>query len=166
MAPQHQWFVTTVINCFSEFSEILLFNDVTSGKIISCLCDIFTHSGNPNIVTINNGPQFTSSKFATFLWECVIKHGCTTVYNPQQNNVVESVNKYLKHGIQTFQAVQKTFANGITELLSNYHTTSLTPEGLSPAEHLYHCRIWTNYHHCLSCTKRTTQITDRHCIIT
>ena len=45
VAPQHQRFVTTAIDCFSKFPEILLSNDVTSGKIISWLCDIFARFG-------------------------------------------------------------------------------------------------------------------------
>ena len=134
VAPQHQRFVTTAIDCFSKFPEILLSNDVTSGKIISWLCDIFARFGNPDVVTTDNSPQFTSAEFAAFLRERDIKHERTAVYNPQQNSVVESFNKYLKHGIQMFQAAHKTFANGITELLFNYRSTSLTPEGLSPAD--------------------------------
>ena len=68
----------------------------------------------------------------------------TVVYNPQQNGIVECFNRYLKYGIQTFQAAYKPFKTGVTKLLFNYRSTSLTPNMPSPAELLFNRRIRTN----------------------
>ena len=39
----------------------------------------------------------------SFLSSRDIKHETIEVYNLQQNGIVEGFNRYLKHGVQTFQ---------------------------------------------------------------
>ena len=122
----------------------MLSNDITSGRFISWLQEVFAHFRNPDTIMTDNGTQFASSEFATFLQEQDIKHEQTVVYNPQQNGIVECFNRYLKYGIQTFQAAHKPFKTGVTKLLFNYCSTSLTPNMPSPAELLFNQCIRTN----------------------
>jgi transposase InsO family protein len=163
-APQHQRFVTTAIDCYSNFPEVLLSNDITSAKLIAWLRTIFARFGNCDTVYTDNGPQFTSAEFTDFLKERDIKHECSAVYNPTQNSVVESFNRYIKYGAQTFQAAHKPFQEGITELLFNYRSTGLTPNGQSPSELLCNRRMRTNYQPATRTTKKVTNIDDtREC---
>ena len=144
-APRHQRFVTTVIDHASGCPEVLLSNDITSSKIITRLAEVFTRFGNPTVIVSDNGRQFISEEFTNFLASRDIQQQRAAVYNPQQNNLVESFNRFLKHGIQTFNAAKKDFATGIQELLFSYRTTSATPDGKSPAEIMLGRRPRTNF---------------------
>ena len=64
------------------------------------------------------------------------------------------INKYLKHGIQTFQAAHKTFANGITELLFNSRTSHWRAS--APLNVFTTAEYGQIVNHRLSRTKRTT----------
>ena len=93
----------------------------------------------------DNGPQMVSEEMENFLASRDIKHETTAVYNPQQNGMVESFNRYLKHGVQTFSTGKINFENGINELLFSYRATSPTPETKSPGELMFHRRMRTTY---------------------
>ena len=133
-APRHQRFVIVIIDYASGIPKILLSDDITSQRLIRWLKEIFARYGNPAILLTDNGRQFISDEFEAFLHERDILHWKTAVYNPQQNGKVESFNRYLKHGIQTFNSSRKDFATGLQELLFSFRATSASPNGKSPAE--------------------------------
>lgn len=144
-APQHQRFLTVVVDYKSGFPEVLLSGDITSTKIISWLRELFARYGNPAILVSDNGRQFCSDQFEQFIQQRDILHWKTPVYDPRPNGKVEAFNRFLKHGIQTFFASRKEFATGIQELLLSYRSTSATPDGDTPAEQFLHRRIRTDY---------------------
>ena len=144
IAPRHQRFVTTIIDYATGYPEILLSDDITSGRLIKWLTEVFARFGNPAIAITDNGRQFVSDEFTNFLRSRDIQQQRTAVYNPQQNGRVEAFNRYLKHGTQTFNSAKKEFAAGIQELLFSYRATSATPGGSSPAELFLGRRIRTN----------------------
>ena len=144
-APRNQRFITVAIDYHSGFPEVLLSDEITSTRLIQWLTETFARFGNPAIVVTDNGRQFISHEFETFLRERDILHWRSAVYNPQQNGKVEAFNRFLKHGTQTFDAAKKNFREGIQELLYAYRATSPTPDGQSPAELLLGRRIRTNF---------------------
>ena len=144
-APRHQRFITVVIDYATCYPEILLSGDITSGRIICWLTEVFARFGNPDIIVSDNGPQFTSTTFTDFLKARDIFHWTAAVYNPQQNGKVEAFNRYLKQGVQTFCAARKNFAMGLQELLFSFRTTSSSADGQSPAELMFHRRLRTNF---------------------
>ena len=101
-APRHQRFVTTVIDHASGYSEVLLSTNIT------WLTEVFARFGNPAVIVSDNGRQFISEEFTNFLASRDIQQQRAAVYNPQQNGLVELFNRFLKHGIQTFNAAKKT----------------------------------------------------------
>ena len=134
-APMHLKNIVVIIDHYSNFPEILCTTEITSQKIISWLSEVFARYGNPSNLISDNGPQFVSKEFTDFLQSCDIRHLRIAVYNPQQNGRVEVFNRYLKHGVQTFNINHTPWSEGLQRLLSNYRFTSLTPEtGTSPAE--------------------------------
>ena len=144
-APQHQRFVTVVIDYHSGFPEVLLSGEITSTRIIRWLTEIFARYGNPSIIVSDNGRQFVSEEFKSFLRHRDILHWTAAVYNPQQNGKVEAFNRFLKHGVQTFNTAKKAFEDGIQELLFSYRATCPTSDRPSPAELLFGRRIRTNF---------------------
>jgi hypothetical protein len=82
---------------------------------------------------MDNGPQFTSAEFEDFLAKKDIHHYRTSVYNPQENGLVEAFNKVLKYGVQAFQASGKSWEDGLRDLLTSYRAAP-NETGQSPGE--------------------------------
>ncbi len=53
---------------------------------------------------MDNGPQFVSAEFQLFLEEQGVKPLMASVFNPQENGLVERWNWMLKYGVQAFCA--------------------------------------------------------------
>jgi hypothetical protein len=144
-APHHQRFIVVLIDYMSSFPEVLLTGEVTSTKIITWLRQVFARFGNPDILVSDNGTNFISDEFANFLRSRDIIHQPVPVYNPERNGKVEAFNKYLKQGVQTFQASHTLFHDGINELLFNYRATAPTAHDESPAKRLFGHDIRQNF---------------------
>ena len=95
-------YLVMAVDSTSGFPKGLSTKSTSSNIIIHWLSDLFARYGNPNAVLTDNGPQFISTEFQTFLWGLDIHHYTAAVYNPQENGQVEGFNRYLKFGIQTF----------------------------------------------------------------
>ncbi len=132
-APANERFIVVLLDQFSNFPEVLLTGDVTSTRIINWLRDHFGRYGNPNVLLTDNGPQFVSGEFTSFLHNRNITHWRTANYNPQENGQVEVFNRYLKYGAQAFTADNQTWKDGVRSLLINYRGTP-NSSGKSPAE--------------------------------
>ena len=63
---------------------------------------------NPAVAITDNCWQFVSGEFITFLQSRDIQLQRTAVYNPQQNDWVESFNRHLKYGVRTFNTAKKS----------------------------------------------------------
>ena len=136
-APHNMKFIVVLIDYYSKFPEILCTTDITSARIIKWLKEIFARYGNPIRLVSDNGPQFISSEFINFLHARDIEHERSPVYHPQHNGLVEVFNRYIKHGVQTFQASSTQWSDGLHDLLFHFRATSPTPDGKSPAELLF-----------------------------
>ena len=137
IAPQHSKFIVVLMDYHSKFPEILMTPTVTSEKIIAWLDEIFARYGLPSQLVSDNGPSFVSEKFKTYLQENNIQHIRTSVYNPQENGLVERFNQYLKTHIQAFYASNEPWIQGINALLRHFRATSPTAEGSSPCELMF-----------------------------
>ena len=133
-APCHLCFNVVLIDYFSKYPEVLSTSDTTSTNIIRWLKDIFAHYGNPSTLVSDNGPQFISAEFESFLQSCDIAHECSPVYWPQYNGLVEVFNQYINHNIQTFNSSHVKWLDGIRDALFQFRATAPTPDGKSPAE--------------------------------
>ena len=136
-APSHLKFIVVLIDNCSKFPEILCTSDITSKKITHWLSEIFARYGNPAKIITDNGPQFKSKDFNDFMQNRDILHESTPVYTPQQNGFVESFNRYLKHGVQTFEDSHQQWLEGLYKLLSQFRSTSSMPNLPSPAEKFF-----------------------------
>ena len=137
-APTHAKYIVVVIDNYSKFPEILCTTDITARKITTWLSELFSRYGNPAKLISDNGPQFRCEEFSSYLLGRDILHECTPVYTPQRNAFVETFNKFLKHGIQTFGRSHQPWKEGLNQLLAQFRSTSSGQDELCPAEKLFH----------------------------
>ncbi len=126
--------IVALVDYYSKFPEILITRKTTSDVIITWLDGIFARYGLPDKITTDNGPQFISHSFESFLELRDILHIKTSIYNPQENGLVEAFNKPLKTAVQTLTDDGLPFEQGINTFLAHFRATAPTPVSQSPAE--------------------------------
>ena len=75
----------TLTDYFSKLPEVAFTSQVTSAAVIKFLTPVFSRDGNPQELISDNGSQFVSTEFETFLQERNNKHCCSSMYYPQAN---------------------------------------------------------------------------------
>ena len=81
------------VDCFSNFWETERLRDTKAFTCVRKLKSHFARNGIPEIVTSDNGPQFTSSQFALFTREWGFKHRTSSLHQQQANGQAESAVK-------------------------------------------------------------------------
>ena len=100
--------VFVVIDCYSRYFEIDVIETMTSPKIIASLNRMFTTCGLPLSITSDNGPQFISDEFKSFvLCACDIRHRRVTLIWSQANGEAEIQNRALRKRIKIARAENK-----------------------------------------------------------
>ena len=107
---------------------------VTSQQIIKKLDKTFSMFGFPRKLLTDNGPQFISTEFRTYLKNHNVEHHTITPYWPQANGEVERFNRTIGKIIQCTTAEGKDWRNEIDRFLLYYRTTPHTATGVSPAD--------------------------------
>ena len=122
-----------IVDYFSRFIEVIKLRATTSKAIIDALKSVFCRYGIPETVRSDNGPQYSSSEFATFARECNFHHVTSSPLFPQSNGQVE-------RAIQTAKKLLKRSDDPYMALLA-YRSTPMPWCNLSPAELLMGRRL-------------------------
>ena len=128
----------------------------TSTKIIKAISTIFARFGVPNSLRTDNGPQFTSEEFATFLAEYSVEHCRTTPLWPQANGEVERQNRTQLKALRIAQVEGKSWETEMNKFLMAYRSTPQTSTGASPYFLMFGREMRTK----LPDLKREVQTTD------
>ena len=121
-----------LVDAHSKWPEIHEMSSTTTQKTIDILRSLFSSYGLPEQLASDNGPQFTSSEFESFMKMNGIKHIRTSPYHPASNGAVE-------HLVQTFKQAMKSASNAFTSqqqlctFLISYRNTPHTTTGETPS---------------------------------
>lgn len=134
-APHHQRFIMAAVDHFSKWPEAAVCGIVTSSAVIDFLTSLFDRYGLIEEIVTDNGVQFTSAEFQTFLKQHGIRHCRTSLYAPQANGAVERFNRVIKEGIKANMAEGRSFMTSLRQTLATYRvtphsTTNVTPSSL------------------------------------
>ena len=89
-----------IIDSYSRFPWVFVIKSTNSTAIIKKLRGIFTTFGPPNTLVSDNGRQFVSFEFESFLEELGIKHLKSPPYHPPSNGLVERFIQTFKNGVK------------------------------------------------------------------
>ena len=126
-------YLVVLIDAMSNFPEILDTKDITSSKIIKWLNQVWSRYGLPVGIITDNGPQFISDEFQSYLSSLDIHHYLTPVYYPQENGRVEVFNRTIKHGIQAITAEGTPWEEGVERIITSFRHTP-GEDNKTPAE--------------------------------
>lgn len=82
-APGDCCFAITVINYHSKWPKLTFVPQVTSRTVVQFLSAVFSKEGDPKEPVSDNGSQFLSQEFETFLSNRGIVHRRSSVYSPR-----------------------------------------------------------------------------------
>lgn len=132
-APHYQRFLVVVYDLHSKWPELTTTGSVTSQVIVEFLESLFSRWGLPQTITTDNGPQFISAEFTSYLKDRGIRHIRTALYHPQANGGVERFHQSLKNGLRAHQAQGCSFKQAICLTLLHYRATQHSTTEVSPA---------------------------------
>ena len=129
--PLDNYYFLIVVDAFSKWPEVFRMKEATAGATISNLRTLFTRLGLPRIIVSEDGPQFSSREFATFLQANGIRHFCSAPYHPQSNGLAERF-------VQTFKRAYAAGAGEpqirIDRFLFKYRASVNATTGVTPAQ--------------------------------
>ena len=91
----------TFIEHYFSYPEAHVLRKITSRNVIRVLTEIFARFGFPEEFISDNGKQFVSTEFETFLRSCGVKHASVSPYHTGSNCRLERFHRYLKKKIST-----------------------------------------------------------------
>ena len=125
-------YVFVVVDYYSRYFEVEIIKSVTSTNVIESLEKIFCTHGLPKSLKTDNGPQFASEEFGSFLKANDIQHRTSTPLWPQANGKVERQNRSLLRVLKIAQAEKKNLWVEIRKFLTAYRTTPHSTTGVTP----------------------------------
>jgi transposase InsO family protein len=135
--------VLVVVDYYSRFFEVSILKSTTALDVIDKLDEIFARFGLPESIKSDNGPQFVSAEFKSFLdMNCIVHHKSTPIW-PQANGEVERQNRSLLKAIRTAQVEQRDWRKELTKFLTAYRTTPHSTTGMAPSAMMFRYDVRT-----------------------
>lgn len=127
------------VDYFSDYWELDILPDTTSGTIVALTKTQFARFGIPETVLTDNGPQFRAESYAIFAKEWEFNHITSSPYHSQANGKAESAVKIAKRLIKK----AKRDHQDIHLAILNWRNTPSEGNNLSPVQKLHSRRTKT-----------------------
>ncbi len=126
------------VDCYSDWPDIIpMGHNTTALRLIVALKKAFCHSGVPDVIWSDQGPQFTSKMFIDFAKQWGFLHTTPSPTYPQSNSKIETTVKSMKKLIRTSWMRNCLDDGKLAQALLQYRNTPSQRDGLSPAQKLF-----------------------------
>jgi hypothetical protein len=123
-----------VIDAHSKWPEIIDMSSTTSAKTICELRKIFSNKGLPKVFVTDNGPQWMSAEFESFLHTNGVLHITGAPYHPETNGAAENLVKTFKRSLKASKATGIPVDVALEQFLLAYRTTPHATTNVTPAK--------------------------------
>ena len=120
------------VDAHSKWPEVFEMTQTTTAKTIAVLRHLFASYGLPEQVVSDNGPQFTSSDFASFLQANGVKHIRCAPYHPSSNGIAERFVRTFKEAMRASGSDGRTPQHRLENFLLTYRATPHATTGVAP----------------------------------
>ena len=132
-----------VVDARSKWLEVIPMHSTSADKTIQVLRHLFSSYGLPNQIVSDNGPQFTSEEFKTFLRQNGIRQILIPPYHPSSNGEAEHFVQTFKLSLKAAKLDPGTMQEKLDRFLLSYCYTPNSTTGSSPAELFLGCSLRT-----------------------
>ena len=124
-----------IVDAYSKWLEVKITSSSTAAATIFLMDDLFTAYGAPITVVSDNGRQFISEEFKTFLQNSGVKyHKFTAPYHPSINGQAERYVQTVKDALYAMKTTKTTIKSNLNEFLRQYRKAPHSTTGQSPAQ--------------------------------
>ena len=128
-----------IVDYYSRYVEFSILDDLSSKLVINHTKLILSRHGIPTQIISDNGPQYTSEEYQTFVKEWGISHTTTSTHYPQTNGMAEKFVQIVKRLLN--KATQDNQDPYMSLLI---HRNTNIDNLASPAQMLMGRRLQTN----------------------
>lgn len=132
-----------LIDAYSKWPEVFVIPNITTAITIEKCRDVFARFGLPEILVSDNGAQFTSDGFQTFLKMNGIVHKRSAPYHPSTNGQAERNVQTFKNKLRTIDCKRPEINKTLNNILLNYRRTPHATTGKSPSMLMFNRQIRT-----------------------
>ena len=122
-----------IVDAHSKWPEVFTMSTTTSSKTITKLRETFARFGLPEQLVSDNGPQFVSEEFETFLRMNGVKHIRSSPYHPASNGAAERVVQVVKQALRAGLHDSNSLEYVLSTFLMQYRSTPHATTGVSPS---------------------------------
>ncbi|CAB4028416.1 Transposon Tf2-9 poly, partial [Paramuricea clavata] len=108
--------------------------DAIQAKTIEVLRNLFARFGIPEQIVSDNGPQFVSEEFRSFMKSNGVKHITSAPYHPATNGLAERSVQTFKQALRSMEESSKPIQEKLAKFLITYRNTPHSTTGESPAQ--------------------------------
>ena len=135
-------FILTYVDMATRYPDAVALSSMESATVAQALFEICSRVGFPEALTSDNGTNFTSKMFESFLRLLQCQHIRTSVYHAQSNGVCERYNGTLKRCLRKLTAdFPRQWDRFLPAALFTYRDTPHETTGYSPFELIYGHRV-------------------------
>ncbi|XP_051962904.1 uncharacterized protein K02A2.6-like [Xyrauchen texanus] len=131
-----------VVDAHSKWPEVHVMDSTTSSKTIQVLRGLFSRYGIPETLVSDNGPQFTSEEFGSFLKTNGVKHVRSAPFHPATNGLAERFVQTFKHSLKASKE-PVPLQQRLDSFLLQYRNTPHSTTKETPAMLFLHRRLRT-----------------------
>lgn len=133
------------VDAYSKWPEVFAMKSTTVDKVIEVFRQLFSIHGLPEQVVSDNGPQFTSEEFVTFLHRNGVKHIRSSPYHPATNGLAECFIKTMKQSLKISVKKGLTLSHRLIDFLLKYRSSPHTTTGVTPSLLLHKREMRTRF---------------------
>ncbi|XP_029141278.1 uncharacterized protein K02A2.6-like, partial [Protobothrops mucrosquamatus] len=150
--PFQGQFFLVVVDSHSKWLEVVPVSSTTAAKTIQVLRNIFAAHGLPDVLVLDNGPQFTSTEFQGFLRTNMICYAASAPFHPSTNGLAEQMVRVAKDALK--KLTYGNWHHRLADFLLAHRTTPCTATGKCPAELRWELKI-------VCCRRKIPRILDK-----
>lgn len=122
-----------VVDAYSKWPEVFPIKNATSTMTVELLRTLFSRTGLPEQLVSDNGTQFTSEEFQSFVKSNGIRHTTSVPYHPATNGLAERFVQSLKQSLKAMGKEKVSLQEKIANFLLAYRNAAHATTGQSPA---------------------------------
>ena len=126
-----------VVDAHSKWPEVIPMHTATSATTIQALRNMFAKFGLPDQIVSDNGSQFCSDEFQSFLKVNGIRHIRSAPYHPSTNGLAERFVQSFKLAMKSAKASETTIHECLARYLIAYRNAAHNTTQASPASLMF-----------------------------